>query len=154
MGHKIADADSLGACMGIYRAAKALGKRAHIVMNENTSSIRPLYDEIFGNPSYEKDIFLTSDQVLDQFNENTMIVVVDTNKPQMTECPELLKRSKPIAVLDHHRQSSKGIENAVLSYIEPYSSSTCEMVAEVLQICSLRILRLQVLRQTVCMREL
>lgn len=133
MGHKIADADSLGACMGIYRAAKALGKRAHIVMNENTSSIRPLYDEILGNSSYEKDIFLTSDQVLDQFNENTMIVVVDTNKPQMTECPELLKRSKLIAVLDHHRQSSKGIENAVLSYIEPYSSSTCEMVAEVLQ---------------------
>lgn len=133
MGHKIADADSLGACMGIYRAAKALGKRAHIVMNENTSSIRPLYDEILGNASYEKDIFLTSEQALDQFNENTMIVVVDTNKPQMTECPELLLRSKLIAVLDHHRQSSKGIENAVLSYIEPYSSSTCEMVAEVLQ---------------------
>jgi len=133
MGHKIADADSLGACMGIYRAAKALGKRAHIVMNENTSSIRPLYDEILESSSYEKDIFLTSEQALDQFNENTMVVVVDTNKPQMTECPELLRRSKLIAVLDHHRQSSTGIENAVLSYIEPYSSSTCEMVAEVLQ---------------------
>lgn len=133
MGHKIADADSLGACMGIYRAAKALGKRAHIVMNENTSSIRPLYDEILESSSYEKDIFLTSEQALDQFNENTMVVVVDTNKPQMTECPELLRRSKLIAVLDHHRQSSSGIENAVLSYIEPYSSSTCEMVAEVLQ---------------------
>lgn len=133
MGHKIADADSLGACMGIYRAAKALGKRAHIVMNENTSSIRPLYDEILENASYEKDIFLTSEQALDQFNDNTMVVVVDTNKAQMTECPELLKRSKLIAVLDHHRQSSTGIENAVLSYIEPYSSSTCEMVAEVLQ---------------------
>lgn len=133
MGHKIADADSLGACMGIYRAAKALGKRAHIVMNENTSSIRPLYDEILESASYEKDIFLTSEQALNQFNENTMVVVVDTNKPQMTECPELLRRSKIIAVLDHHRQSSSGIENAVLSYIEPYSSSTCEMVAEVLQ---------------------
>lgn len=133
MGHKIADADSLGACMGIYRAATALGKRAYVVMNENTSSIRPLYDEILGNASYEKDIFLTSEQALDRFNENTMIVVVDTNKPQMTECPELLRRSKLIAVLDHHRQSSQGIENAVLSYIEPYSSSTCEMVAEVLQ---------------------
>lgn len=133
MGHKIADADSLGACMGIYRAAKALGKRAHIVMNENTSSIRPLYDEILESASYEKDIFLTSEQALNQFNENTMVVVVDTNKPQMTECPELLRRSKIIAVLDHHRQSSFGIENAVLSYIEPYSSSTCEMVAEVLQ---------------------
>ena len=102
-------------------------------MNENTSSIRPLYDEILESSSYEKDIFLTSEQALNQFNENTMVVVVDTNKPQMTECPELLRRSKIIAVLDHHRQSSSGIENAVLSYIEPYSSSTCEMVAEVLQ---------------------
>ena len=62
-----------------------------------------------------------------------MIVVVDTNKPQMTECPELLKKSKTIAVLDHHRQSSNIIENAVLSYVESYASSACEMVAEVLQ---------------------
>ena len=133
MGHKIADADSLGACMGIYRAVKALGKRAYIVMNENTSSIRPLYDEILESASYEKDLFITSDQALDRFNDSTMVVVVDTNKPQLTECPELLRGSKIIAVLDHHRQSSTGIENAVLSYIEPYSSSTCEMVAEVLQ---------------------
>ena len=80
-----------------------------------------------------KDIFLTSEQAMDYINDNTMVVVVDTNKPQMTECPELLKKTKTIAVLDHHRQSSVGIENAVLSYIEPYSSSSCEMVAEVLQ---------------------
>lgn len=133
MGHKIADADSLGACMGIYRAVKALGKRAYIVMNENTSSIRPLYDEILESASYEKDLFISSEQALAHFDDSTMVVVVDTNKPQLTECPELLRRSKIIAVLDHHRQSSTGIENAVLSYIEPYSSSTCEMVAEVLQ---------------------
>ena len=133
MGHKIADADCLGACMGIYRAAKELEKKAHIVMNEVTSSVRPLYDEIAESPAYEKDIFLTSEQAMDYINDNTMVVVVDTNKPQMTECPELLKKTKTIAVLDHHRQSSVGIENAVLSYIEPYSSSSCEMVAEVLQ---------------------
>ena len=70
---------------------------------------------------------------MDYINDNTMIVVVDTNKPQMTECPELLKKSKTIAVLDHHRQSSNIIENAVLSYVESYASSACEMVAEVLQ---------------------
>ncbi|WP_251389380.1 DHH family phosphoesterase [Mediterraneibacter agrestimuris] len=134
MGHRLADADSLGACMGIYRAVKALDKRAHVVMNENVNSIRPLYDEILANSSYEKDLFLSSEEALERFNnENTMLVVVDTSKPQMTECPELLKRAKMIAVLDHHRQSSSGIENAVLSYIEPYSSSTCEMVAEILQ---------------------
>lgn len=133
MGHKIADADSLGACVGIYRAAVELEKKAHIVINEVTSSVRSLYDEIAKNPSYGKDIFLTSEQALDYVSDNTMVVVVDTNKPQMTECPELLKRSKTIAVLDHHRQSSNVIENAVLSYVEPYSSSTSEMVAEVLQ---------------------
>ena len=133
MGHKIADPDSFGACMGIYRAAVSLEKKAHIIINTVTESVRPLYDEIADSPSYEDDIFLTSDQALDYFTDNTMVVVVDTNKPQMTECPELLRRSHMTAVLDHHRQSSNVIENAVLSYVEPYSSSTCEMVAEVLQ---------------------
>lgn len=133
MGHKIADPDSFGACMGIYRAAVSLEKKAHIVINDVTQSVRPLYDEIVESPAYEDDIFLTSEQALDLVSDNTMVIVVDTNKPQMTECPELLKKSRMIAVLDHHRQGSNVIENAVLSYAEPYSSSTCEMVAEVLQ---------------------
>lgn len=133
MGHKICDADCLGACMGIYRAAVELEKKVYIVMNEVTNSVKPLYDEIVQSHAYGKDIFLDSEEALDYVTDNTMVVVVDTNKPQMTECPELLKCSKTIAVLDHHRQSSNVIENAVLSYVEPYSSSTSEMVAEVLQ---------------------
>lgn len=133
MGHKISDPDSFGACMGIYRAAVALEKKAHIVINDVSTSIKPLYDEIAQSSVYGKDIFLTSGEALDYISDSAMVVVVDTNKPQMTECPELLKRSKTIAVLDHHRQSSTVIDNAVLSYIEPYSSSTCEMVADVLQ---------------------
>lgn len=133
MGHKISDPDSFGACMGIYRAAVALEKKAHIVINDVSTSIKPLHDEIAQSSVYGKDIFLTSGEALDYISDSAMVVVVDTNKPQMTECPELLKRSKTIAVLDHHRQSSTVIDNAVLSYIEPYSSSTCEMVAEVLQ---------------------
>ena len=133
MGHKISDPDSFGACMGIYRAAVALEKKAHIVINDVSTSIKPLYDEIAQSSVYGKDIFLTSGEALDYISDSAMVVVVDTNKPQMTERPELLKRSKTIAVLDHHRQSSTVIDNAVLSYIEPYSSSTCEMVAEVLQ---------------------
>lgn len=133
MGHKISDPDSFGACMGIYRAAVALEKKAHIVINDVSTSIKPLYDEIAQSSVYGKDIFLTSGEAQDYISDSAMVVVVDTNKPQMTECPELLKRSKTIAVLDHHRQSSTVIDNAVLSYIEPYSSSTCEMVAEVLQ---------------------
>lgn len=133
MGHKIADPDSFGACIGIYRAAVSLDKKVHIVVNELTNSVRPLYDEIEASPAYGENLFLSSEAALGQMTENTMVVVVDTNKPQMTECPELLKKARMIAVLDHHRQNSNVIENATLSYIEPYASSTSEMVAEVLQ---------------------
>lgn len=133
MGHQIADADVLGSAIGIYRAAVELGKKAHIIVNEVTNAVRPLYEEIIKNPAYPKDIFITSEDVKDFSIENAMVVVVDTNKASMTECPKLLDKAKTIAVFDHHRQGTNKIANAVLSYIEPYSSSTCEMVAEVLQ---------------------
>ncbi len=133
VGHKLADVDSFGAAIGIYRAAIALEKKAYIVVNEVTSSVRPLYESFLNNPNYPADMFLTSSEVNHYYTDNTMVVVVDTNKPNMCDCPELLKRCKTIAVLDHHRQESTMIENAVLSYIEPYASSACEMVAEVLQ---------------------
>ena len=83
--------------------------------------------------NYSYDLFLNSQQAIEMANENSMVVVVDTNRPQMTECQELLSKTKTIVVLDHHRQSSDNIDNALLSYIEPYASSACEMVAEVLQ---------------------
>lgn len=133
MGHKIADVDSFGAAIGIYRAAAALEKKAHIVINDITTSVRPLYDAFNENSSYPNDLFVTSEEVVELVDENTMVVVVDTNKPEITECKDLLKMTKTIVVLDHHRQGSNIIENAVLSYIEPYASSACEMVAEVLQ---------------------
>ncbi|MGO5053127.1 DHH family phosphoesterase [Lachnospiraceae bacterium LCP25S3_G4] len=133
MGHKIADVDSFGAAVGIYRAANALEKTAHIVINDITSSVRPLYDSFIDNPIYEDDMFIQSGEVNNYLTENTMVVVVDTNKPEMTDCKELLSKGVTVAVLDHHRQSSTVIENAVLSYIEPYASSSCEMVAEILQ---------------------
>ncbi len=133
MGHKFADADSFGAAMGIYRAAQAFGKRAYIVINEVSASLRPLYASYEDNKDYPEDMFLVSREALDLVEENDLVVVVDTNRPKMTECEELLKRTKTIVVLDHHRQSSDSIENALLSYIEPYASSTCEMVAEILQ---------------------
>ncbi len=133
MGHKMTDVDSFGAAVGIYRAAAALGKRAYIVVNDVTMSLRPLYETYQNSPEYPDDLLLTSAQALELADENSMVVVVDTNRPQMTECEELLKVTKTIIVLDHHRQSSDNIDNALLSYIEPYASSACEMVAEVLQ---------------------
>ena len=133
MGHKLTDVDAFGAAMGIYRAAAALEKRVYIVINEVSASLRPLYELFERDPEYPEELFLTSAQAIDMADENSMVVVVDTNRPQMTECEELLKKTKTIVVLDHHRQSSDNIDNALLSYIEPYASSACEMVSEVLQ---------------------
>ena len=133
MGHTMTDVDSLGAAIGIYRAAEAIGKKAHIVLNKPTNSIRSVYEDYINNPDYPEDMFIGSSDAKDLMNNNSMVIVVDTNRPQMTECPDLLQMTKTIVVLDHHRQSSDNIDNAMLSYIEPYASSACEMVSEILQ---------------------
>ena len=133
MGHKMADVDSFGAAIGIYRAASAMEKKVNIVLDDISVTLRPLYEAFLGDPKYPDDLFVTSHEAEELADDNTMVVVVDTNKPKMTECERLLRLTKTIAVLDHHRQSDDVIENAVLSYIEPYASSSCEMVAEVLQ---------------------
>ena len=133
MGHQMSDIDSFGAAIGIYRIAVALNKKAHIVINQVTSSVQPMMDRFLDNPEYPEDLFLKGPQAAELVDNNTMLVVVDVNRPSITDAPELLKMVKTIVVLDHHRQSSEVITNAVLSYVEPYASSTCEMVAEVLQ---------------------
>lgn len=133
MGHQMSDIDSFGAAIGIYRIAVALNKKAHIVINQVTSSVQPMMDRFLDNPEYPEDLFLKGPQAAELVDNNTMMVVVDVNRPSITDAPELLKMVKTIVVLDHHRQSSEVITNAVLSYVEPYASSTCEMVAEVLQ---------------------
>lgn len=133
MGHKIGDIDSLGASVGIYKAAKVLNKPAHIVLNDVTASLRPMVERFLGCEDYESDLFIRSEDAIDIMNANTLVVVVDVNKPSRTECPELLSMTKSVVVLDHHRQTSEIIENALLAYIEPFASSTCEMVAEILQ---------------------
>lgn len=133
MGHSIGDIDSLGAAIGIYRAIKTFEKKSHIVINTVTSSLRPMYERFSEEAGYEEDLFISSSQALDMIDDNTLVIVVDVNRPSYTECPELISKSKATVILDHHRQSSETISNAVLSYIEPYASSACEMVAEVLQ---------------------
>lgn len=133
MGHAIGDVDSFGAGIGIYRIAKTLNKKAHIVINEVTTSVRPLMNRFINNPDYEEDMFLRGEQAMSVVDNNTLLVIVDVNRPGYTECSELLSLTKTIVILDHHRQTGESIENAVLSYIEPYASSSCEMVAEVLQ---------------------
>lgn len=134
MGHKMTDIDSFGAAIGIYRAATAMGKKVNIVLNDISATIRPFYEAFQNHQEYPDNLFVSSKEAEELAAvDSTMVIVVDTNKPKMTECEKLLKICKTIAVLDHHRQSDEVIDNAVLSYIEPYASSACEMVAEVLQ---------------------
>ena len=133
MGHKIGDVDSLGAGIGIYRACCELSKRAHIVLDDITSSVRPIIERFINNPDYADDMFIRGDKAIEMADDNALLVVVDVNKTNYTECSPLLDIIPTIVVLDHHRQSRESITTAVLSYVEPYASSACEMVAEVLQ---------------------
>ena len=133
MGHRLADADAFGAAVGISCIARALGRKPHIVINDITSSVKPLAELFRDRSVYEEDFIIGSTEALESADNSTVLVVVDVNKPSITECPDLIRSCKTVVVLDHHRQSSEVIDNATLSYVEPYASSTCEMVAEVLQ---------------------
>ena len=103
------------------------------MVNDPSTSIRPLMAGYMNNPDYEPSMFIDHNQAMELVDNDTVVVVVDTNKPSYTECEELLYRTRTIVVLDHHRRGNEVIQNAVLSYVEPYASSTCEMVAEILQ---------------------
>ena len=133
MGHRLGDPDSFGAALGIYRIALTLGRKAYIVINERTATLRQVLSLFEKNENYSKEMIIDSVHALEYVTDNSALVVVDVNKPSLTECPELLKNCKSIVVLDHHRQGTEVIENATLSYVEPYASSACEMVSEILQ---------------------
>jgi c-di-AMP phosphodiesterase-like protein len=133
MGHKLGDVDSFGAAIGVYRIATTLNKKAHIVINEVTASLRPMMNRFVGNPDYEEDMFLNNEKAKEVVDNNTILVIVDVNRPSYMECVELLDYTNTIVVFDHHRQTNEAIKDASLSYIEPYASSTSEMVAEILQ---------------------
>ncbi len=134
MGHRNPDADCVGAALGIYRLARTLGKKAYIVMDKECPAIEPIVNGVFANNHAEDDpVFVTNEEAKSLRDEYSMLVVVDVNIPGMTEYPELIRQIKTVVVLDHHRQTSDTISNTVVSYVEPYASSACEMVAEILQ---------------------
>ena len=133
MGHQIADIDAFGSAVGIYAIFRRLGKEAHIVINDVTSSVKPFMDRFLGKTDYPQDLFLLKEEAPQYVNSMTAVIVVDVNIPQRTECPELLDKCKTIMVFDHHRQSSEPISGAVLSYVDPYASSASEMITEMIQ---------------------
>ena len=135
MGHSMPDADAFGAAVGVYRIVRDLGKKAFIILNNVTDSISIIVDRFKTdqNSAEYADMIISSDQAMQMYDDTTVLVIVDVNRANYTECPELLDVAKTKVLFDHHRQTSDSINDAVLSYIEPYVSSACEMVAEMLQ---------------------
>ena len=133
MGHKFGDVDCAGAAIGIYRASRMLNKKAQIVLDTPTSSVKPVISYFIDNPEYDSNLFISADSAKQVVTENTALVIVDVSSVDRVDAPELLNQTKMIVVIDHHRQNGRSVEAPVLSYIEPYASSACEMVAEILQ---------------------
>lgn len=133
MGHHLGDNDSYGASVGLFRGISTMGKKVYIVTGPVSPSVKPIIEKFTTDEGYDEDMFITGNLAASILEKNDMLIVVDCNRAEYTEYPELVRRAQTLVVIDHHRQSADTIENAQLSYVEPYSSSTCEMVTEIIQ---------------------
>ena len=132
MGHRYADMDALGAAVGVCCIARSYGKRARIVMSDKPNACGAMMEELKKNKEYE-DVFITPKEAMLQANSRSLLVVVDTNRPEQVEDEALLQTIHRLAVIDHHRRAATYIENAALTFYEPYASSACELMTELLQ---------------------
>ena len=132
MGHSFADMDAVGAAAGICCAARKRGKQARIVIDREHTAAETLIARLDALPEYS-GVFLTPAEAFLQMRADTLLVVVDTNRPDMVENPQLLESCKRVAVIDHHRRAATYIENAAFNFHEPYASSASELVTELLQ---------------------
>lgn len=133
MGHRNPDIDSLGSAIGIFKACQSIDKHANIIINEVSTNIKELYNRLIELPEYRNNIFIKNQRANEIIDDKTLLIVVDVHKASIVEYPALLSKSRKIVVFDHHRMSTGCIENPVLSYIEPYASSTSELITEILQ---------------------
>lgn len=138
MGHNNPDMDSIGSCLGIYRLSKSLNTNAYIVVSDEAESISTFKEEIEKDPEYE-DIIINKEVALENIDEETLLVVVDTHKTNYVDAPELLEKVQNIVIIDHHRRSTDYIENATLMFQEVYASSAAELVTELLQYAEVKV---------------
>ena len=131
MGHKYADMDTLGAAAGICAIARKRGKTARIVLDMENNSVGPMLRKLRALPEY-KDVFIGGGDAFLRVQPDTLLVVVDTNRPESVESEPLLESCNRVAVIDHHRRSSSYIEKMALNFHEPYASSASELVTELL----------------------
>ena len=136
VGHKNADYDCFGAAMGLQRAVREFGKTPYILYDRQYLAVKKLYDELIKNPEYE-NMFITSDEAPEFLTKDTLVVVLDTHRPSMLQSQRLVEAASKVVLIDHHRRSTEFINNCSLIYHEPYASSTCEMVTEILQYMSI-----------------
>ncbi len=139
MGHRLPDIDAFGACIGMYCFVREIGKKAHIVVNDLSAGIEPFYERIESRDDYANGVFVNSEEALEIVDQSTVVVVVDVNRPEMTDCPEILDKAGSKVVLDHHRTGDNPIKGVVLSYVDTFASSSCEMVTELMQFVSMDI---------------
>ena len=134
MGHQFPDMDAIGGCLGIRRIANMNQKKAWIVTNENQFShdIHKLMDVIREQKDLREDI-ITPEEALEKLTPNTLVILVDVSRPVIAAAPELLEKANKIVVIDHHRRSQDFPKNPVLVYIEPYASSTGELITELFE---------------------
>jgi c-di-AMP phosphodiesterase-like protein len=130
MGHKYPDIDSFASAVGVARIVMNRGKDAYIVINEVNESLSGFFNAATASKEY---VFISSDDALEEADRNALLVVVDTNRPSLTEAPALFGKTEKSVVFDHHRKTEEYIENATLTYMEPSASSTSELVTEIMQ---------------------
>lgn len=131
IGHQIPDIDSLGAALGIYRSSKFLGKEVNIILNKSNPSIDILYKELL--VANYIDLFISSETALKNMTDNTLVIAVDVHRKTFVEDSNIIEKAKKIIIIDHHRRGSDFIEKAEIIYLEPYASSTSELVAEIIE---------------------
>lgn len=133
MGHKKPDMDSFGAAVGISSIARNRSRQVYIVINSFNESLVEMYNLAEQSGNYQ---FINNDQALELADKDTLLVVVDTHRTSLVECAELLTRTDKLVVIDHHRKTEEFIDNATLTYMEAYASSTSELITEILQYSS------------------
>ncbi len=132
MGHRYSDLDSIGAAVGICALAKKCGKRYSIIVDYKKSAAKELIDRMRMEHDY-KEAFIDCSETSLKIDARTLLVIVDTNRPEQVEDEDLLRMCRRVAVIDHHRVAATYIQNAALGFVEPYASSACELVTEILQ---------------------
>jgi c-di-AMP phosphodiesterase-like protein len=133
MGHRVGDMDSLGASIGLYSIARRRGKKSYIVLNKVNHALKNMYERMKKEEGHYIESIITTEKAMELADQNTLLVVLDTHRKSYTEAPELFDQIDKVVLIDHHRRGEEYIENTLLDYIEPYASSTCELVAELIQ---------------------